>query len=193
MSPTAGAYAWGEQLPTLAGPRVTLRQLTPADVPDLYAVFSDREVNRYWDGWLMTSPADATAYLYDIEGKFLSRELFQWGIAGPDGRIIGTCTILNLSEKHARAEIGFALGRAHWGQGFATEAVVTLLTFAFDQLHLHRIEADADPRNDRSLRLLEKLGFRRDGHLRERYRVDDEMHDAVFLGLLRSEWISRSG
>jgi RimJ/RimL family protein N-acetyltransferase len=70
----------------------------------------------------------------------------------------------------------------------ATEAVQLLLDFAFGTLGLHRIEADADPRNERSLRLLERQGFRREGYLRERWHHNGEIQDAIFLGLIRSEW-----
>lgn len=187
MSGGAGAFRWGDRLPTLRGARTTLRWLTSTDIPALYAVFSDEDVNRYWDGWRMTSLADAEAYLAEIEDCFRRRTLFQWGIADRAGRIVGTTTLLNLSEKHGRAEIGFAVGRAHWGQGLGRDSAATLIRFAFDELGLHRIEADADPRNDRSLRLLERLGFEREGLMRQRYCANGEWQDAVFLALLRPE------
>jgi ribosomal-protein-alanine N-acetyltransferase len=182
------SYAWGDRLPTLRGDRVTLRWLTAADVPALYDVFSDEEVNRYWDGWRMTSMDDAVACLQDVEMQFRNRMLFQWGIADAADRIIGTTTLLHLNEKHARAELGFAIGRAHWGKGLARDAAETTIRFAFDELGLHRLEADADPRNDRSLRLLETLGFQREGVMRQRYLANGEWEDAVFLSLLKADW-----
>jgi RimJ/RimL family protein N-acetyltransferase len=63
-----------------------------------------------------------------------------------------------------------------------------LLAYAFDELDLRRIEADVDPRNAASIRTLERLGFRREGYLRERWRVNGEVQDALFYGLLRREW-----
>jgi RimJ/RimL family protein N-acetyltransferase len=66
--------------------------------------------------------------------------------------------------------------------------VAAVVAFGFETLNLHRIEADVDPRNERSLRLLERLGFRREGHLRERYCINGERQDAVMMGLLRAEW-----
>ena len=89
---------------------------------------------------------------------------------------------------HQRAEIGFALRQTHWSKGLGTEAVGAVIEFAFETLNLHRLEADADPRNERSLRLLERFGFEREGCLRERYYVNGERQDAVILGLLRSNW-----
>jgi RimJ/RimL family protein N-acetyltransferase len=68
------------------------------------------------------------------------------------------------------------------------EALHALLGFAFDVLDLHRIEADVDPRNVPSIRTLERLGFQREGYLRERWQVNGEIQDALFYGLLRPDW-----
>ena len=183
------SFDWGERLPTLAAERVSLRWLTAADVPDLYAVFSDPEVMRYWSTVPFANLAEAEDYLRSIHDLFAQRSLFQWGIAhAADARVIGTCTLYRLDHAHRRAEIGFALARAYWGRGLAREALRALLAFVFEELDLHRLEADADPRNERSLRLLESQGFRREGILRERYHVGGEVQDSIYLGLLRREW-----
>ena len=185
-------YVWGDELPTLRTARLVLRQLSATDTADIFAVFSDPEVMRYWDHGPMTKPSDAADYIEQIREGLLRRELFQWGICDPSlGRVVGTCTLIHVVAGHQRGEIGFAVARAHWGRGIASEAVTAVVTFAFDQLDLHRLEADVDPRNERSLRLLERLGFRREGYLRERYFVGGERQDAVMVGLLRPEWSER--
>lgn len=189
MDESAVNYAWGNRLPTLSATRVILRSLGEPDVLALFEVFSNEDVMRYWSSPAMRHPADAGAYLRRIEEGFRTRNLFQWGIARrTDDGVIGTCTLFHFDTDHRRAELGFALGRVHWGQGIMTEALAALIEFAFGILGLHRLEADADPRNERSLRLLERHGFRREGYLRERYRQNGEIQDAVFLGLLRPEW-----
>jgi RimJ/RimL family protein N-acetyltransferase len=186
------AYDWGDELPTLAGTRVTLRHLTRADADDIFAIFSDPQVMRYWSSGPMSTTADAVAYIDGIHDGLRRRTLFQWGVEHHEARrVIGTCTLLNVSPLHQRGEIGFALARPFWGQGLARAAVTRVLSFAFEELALHRVEADADPRNDRSLRLLERLGFRREGVLRERYWINGERQDALMLGLLRAEWMAR--
>ena len=184
-------FQWGLHIPTLRAPRLTLRTLTEADVADVLAVFSDPLVLRYWDGPLLTTQQDAMDYIERIHYGFRRQELLQWGIADrPADAIIGTCTLTNLSTLHGRAEIGFALRQARWGQGLGSEAVRSVIDFAFAALGLHRLEADVDPRNMRSLRLLERLGFRREGHLRERYYMNGERQDAVMLAMLRTDWES---
>lgn len=179
-------------LPTLPTPRLRLRALVPADVPELYAIFSDLEVVRYWSAPPLADLAAAAALQAEIEALFQARSLLQWGIVrqGED-RVIGTCTIAAIDPNHRRAEIGFALVRGEWGHGFAREAVQTLIDFAFVELDLHRLGADADPRNHRSLALLESVGFVREGYQRESYLVGDEWQDAVMFGLLRREWHER--
>ncbi len=178
-----------KRLPTLTASRVRLRWLTERDVPDLFAVFSDPETMRYWSSPAMSEVGEAETLLQKIHDAFRHRELYQWGIVrdGED-RVVGTCTLARLDFPNRRAEVGFALRRELWGQGLMTEALSALLDHAFRDLHLHRVEADVDPRNERSIRLLEKLGFSREGHLRERWIVAGETADTVFYGLLRREW-----
>ncbi len=182
-------------LPTLETRRLRLRWLDTADLPALFAIFSDPEVMRYWSHEPLTDLAAAGELLAEIQGYFTRRELFQWGIVRrEDNLVIGTCTLAQIASCHRRAEVGFALGRRSWGQGFASEALTELLRFAFEELDLNRLEADVDPRNEASLRTLERLGFRREGFLCERYFVGGELQDSVLLGLLRRDWeAARSG
>jgi RimJ/RimL family protein N-acetyltransferase len=185
-------FDWGSQLPTLGSARLALRWLRDEDTAEVFGVFRDPEVMRYWSTPPLTDAAAAAALIREVRSLFFSRTLFQWGIASrPGDAIIGSCTLFNLDRMHLRAEIGFAVGRSHWGQGLASEAVEVLIAFAFETLKLHRLEADVDPRNERSLRLLERQGFQREGYLRERYHLNGELPDAVFLGLLRREWKGR--
>lgn len=177
------------QLPSITTERLRLRWLTPADVPALFAIFGDPEVCRYWSRPALHDLAAAQALHAEIVQYFADRSLLQWGLAErTSDRVVGTCTLAALSLEHRRAEVGFALARAEWGRGYVAEALPALIAFAFDTLALHRLEADVDPRNARSIRLLERVGFRREGYLRQRYHVAGEVQDAVLYGLLRGEW-----
>lgn len=190
--PDKTAFDWGSRLSTLQTARLTLRPLTAADVAEVFAVFSDPVVVRYWDGPRMATHHDAMQYIDQIHHGFRRRDFIQWGIAdSPAGSVIGTCTLANLSAIHQRCEIGFALRQTYWGHGLGSEAVGAVLDFAFETMRMHRIEADVDPRNDRSLRLLERFGFEREGLLRERYYLHGERQDAVLMGLLRANWRRR--
>jgi len=178
--------------PVLDTPRLTLRPLRRADVPELFAVFSDTEAMRYWARPAMTDPSEAEDLLREIEHHAAAETLFQWGIARrDDDAVIGTCTLFRIEREHRRAELGYILRRDLWGRGLATEALTALLNHAFDTLRLHRLEADIDPRNAGSLRLVERLGFKAEGHLLERYFVAGEIQDSLIYGLLAPAWRSR--
>jgi RimJ/RimL family protein N-acetyltransferase len=181
----------GDRLPTLIAERVRLRWLVPSDVGALYEVFSDADVMRYWSRPPFTHEGEANELLAAIERAFTEQTLFQWGIVRKDGdRVIGTCTLAQVDASNLRAELGYALGRAHWGHGLMGDALDVLLTFAFGDLGLRRLEADVDPNNARSVRTLERLGFQREGFLRERWFVGGEVQDALFYGLLRREHVA---
>jgi RimJ/RimL family protein N-acetyltransferase len=182
-------FDWGQTLPTLTGARVKLRWLTHEDAPALLRVFGDREVVRFWSSPPLEDLAGARRLIDEIQELFRARRLYQWGICPREGdTVFGTCTLYNLDSSHRRGEVGFALAQDARGRGFASEALGLLIGFSFNSLALHRIEADADPGNVRSLRLLERHGFRREGYLRERWHHLGQTHDAVFLGLLATEW-----
>jgi RimJ/RimL family protein N-acetyltransferase len=179
-------------LPTIDTPRLRIRPLVDADVPALFAVFSDPEAMRYWSRMAMTDIAEASDLLEEIRKHAATGTLYQWGIARrDDDGVIGTCTLYRIDRVHGRAEVGYILRRDFWGRGLANEALVALLGHAFGALALHRIEADIDPRNAASIRSVERLGFKREGHLRERYRIGGEIQDSLIYGLLDSEWPSR--
>jgi len=179
----------GVVLPTLAAQRVRLRWLRDEDVPALFTIFGDPEVTRYWGHSVLPDANAATALLVDIRAKFAEQRLFQWGVALVDtDALIGTCTLAALDAENRRAELGFALARAYWGHWYMGEALRVLLRFAFSEMQLQRLTADADPRNQPSIRTLERLGFSREGYLREHYLIQGKPQDSILYGLLNSDW-----
>ena len=182
----------GDKLPTLESPRVRLRWLTADDVDALFDVFSDRVMMRYWSSPAMKERAEAEALLARIQRQFTDQVGLQWGVERKDdGRVLGTCTLFHLDAKNMRAELGYALASAYWKQGYMLEALTTLIGHAFGPMKLRRLEADVDPRNVNSMRILDKLGFTQEGLLRERWNVNGEIQDTAFLGLLAREWQER--
>ena len=173
-----------DKLPIITAHRVTLRWLTDRDVPALYEIFSDPEVMRYWSSPPLPGLDAAASLLAEIKRHFAAGTLYQWGALRDGDKIIGTCTLAAVNVPHRRAELGFAVSRSKWGQGYASEAIAAIIRFAFTTLHLHRLEADVDPRNLRSVRCLEDAGFVREGYARERYHLNGEIQDAVLYGLL---------
>ena len=141
----------------------------------------------------MTARAEAEGLIGEILDGFGQRTMFNWMVVSrSDDALIGTCALFRIERRHRRAEIGYSLRSDRWGRGLAAEAVSLMLDWAFRTLDLHRVEADIDPRNDGSRKLLDRLGFASEGTLRERYFVGDEVSDTELFGLLEDEWIARN-
>jgi len=150
-------------LPTIRTSRLVLRAITPHDVDALFGIFGDPELTRYWGHPSLANRAAAETLFEAIQAGAASGELFQWGITlCGTGDLIGTCTLASLDRQHRRAEIGAALAPKNHGQGYAEEAVRAVINHGFDELGLHRVTADVDPRNVPALRLVERLGFRKE-------------------------------
>lgn len=177
------------ELPRLTSPRLQLRPFDADDADALFAMFSDPEITRFWSSTAMTHRDEAIALIDEIDDYCRRGELMEWALVRRDQPdLIGTCSLSNLDLANCRGEIGFALARPAWGNGFMTEVLPVLVNHAFGTLHLHRLEADVDPRNASSIRLLEGLGFQLEGRLRERWQVTGEVQDSLFYGLLDREW-----
>ncbi len=179
----------GDRLPTLTSNRLELRWLEQCNALSLFDIYSNPEAMRYWCTTPWANPSEGTECIASIHRCFSAQSLFEWGVFKTDDeKLIGTCTLAQIDADHRRAEIGFMLRPDCWGHGYMTDALAALLEFSFKLLRLHRIEADVDPRNDASIRLLERLGFQREGYVRERWLVGEEINDGILYGLLCHEY-----
>lgn len=176
-------------LPVITTERVVLRWISEDDIDGLFDVFSNAEVMRYWSSGPLANREAAAEMQREIAASNENNTMFKWGLALRESNlVIGTATLFNLNLDNGRAEIGYAMGRPYWGKGYMNEALRALVSHAFEVMNLRRLEADVDPRNAASIRTLERLGFQREGFLRERWHVCGEIQDAFFYGLLRREW-----
>jgi ribosomal-protein-alanine N-acetyltransferase len=175
--------------PTLRTARLRLRPFSAADTDAIFALQSNPRVLRYWDSppWKERARADrfiAACQQMEQEGTGVRLAIERAG----DGAFIGWCCLMQWNPDYRSATIGYCLDEAAWGQGFATEAAGALLQWAFDTLDLNRVQAETDTRNAASSRVLEKLGFLREGTQREDCIVDGEVSDTWVYGLLKREW-----
>ncbi len=172
--------------------RLVLRPLVARDAPALFGIFSNPQVMRYWSSAAWDLEAVAADYIAKDARALRKGEHLRLGIeTGTSAELIGMCTLYAFMRQCRRAEIGYALSRAYWGRGYMHEALSRLLDYGFENLELHRVETDVDPRNMASVRSLERLGFLKEGYMRERWIVDGEVSDTSFYGLLRSDWRAR--
>lgn len=181
--------------PTLETERYMLRAVTLEDAPDIFHILSDPRVMRYLARQPMTSLEEAVQRVQSHHTTFQNQEGIIWGVASREGgQLIGTCVFWHLNKEHFRAEVGYILGAEWWGQGVMTEAVSAVLTFGFTTMGLHSVEAQLDPENDASRRLLEKLGFVQEGYFRENYYdpIEKKFTDTAVFSLLKPTWMNRA-
>ncbi len=169
--------------------RLILRRLEAPDAEALLEIHADPLAMMYSNAEPWSSIDQAQGLISQSSLWLESGRHICLGInEASSSRLLGTCTLYDIDRAHQRAEIGFILGSFAWHLGFMTEALKAVLAHAFGPLSLNRIEADTDPQNVRAARLLEALGFRREGVLRERWITNGRKSDAALYGLLRSEW-----
>jgi ribosomal-protein-alanine N-acetyltransferase len=109
----------------------------------------------------------------------------RWAITDREnGAFLGSGGFWRWDKRSFRGELGYDLGSAHWGKGLATEALAAMLRYGWETMKLHSAEANVDPRNEASLRVLKKLGFVQEGLLKENFFVEGEFTDTAVLSLL---------
>jgi ribosomal-protein-alanine N-acetyltransferase len=181
--------------PVLETPRLVLREITLDDAEFWLRNFSDPDVVELT---AYEPPADLEAARGEITRfcvrPFRERTGIRWGIAfrnRPD--LIGTLGYHQWVQEGAdRARMGYDLLREHRRKGIMTEAMRSVLAYGFDSMGLNRVEALVDPVNRASIRLVEGLGFHRDGTLRENTYFRGRFIDDVVFSLLAREWRSRA-
>ncbi len=172
----------------LESSRLILRRFRPGDAPALAAYRSDPEVARY-QSWTPPLSADAAAELVAVLAAGDPRQpgWFQYAIEHRAERCLIGDVGVRLDDNLMQADLGFTLAAGWQGRGYASEAVRTVLGYLFDQ-GLHRVSAECDARNERSARLLERVGFRREGYRPSCSWAKGEWTDDILFGLLAADW-----
>jgi ribosomal-protein-alanine N-acetyltransferase len=182
--------------PTLETDRCLLRPLTPGDAADMLRLYSDPQVIRYLGKVPMVSLDEAAAKIESYHKLFQEQSAFVWAVTHRgDGQVMGTGLIWNINAAHFRAEIGYMLAPQWWGQGIMTEIMGILLSFAFETMRLHSLEAYIDPENGASRRVLEKAGFVQEAYYHEDFYnpVQKQFLDTAVLCLLEGGWRRQNG
>jgi [ribosomal protein S5]-alanine N-acetyltransferase len=169
--------------------RLILRELTLDDAPALNAVDANPDMAR-WLGFT-ASLDDSRGYVESVmrDARESPRQYYTLAIVRKaDNGLIGRCGFDRGGPNLVEGSLGYSLHHDHWGQGYMTEAIRALIGFGFAEVKLHRILAEADPRNVGSWRVMEKVGMRREGHLRENFLLDGAWCDSYLYAVLDREW-----
>ncbi|HEY0977041.1 MAG TPA: GNAT family N-acetyltransferase [Flavobacteriales bacterium] len=168
--------------PVLTTKRMVLRQLRASDAERMFAMRSDPVVMEHVNRPMARTVEDATALIDRINGLIADGESLHWAMTlkGEDA-FMGLIGIWRLVKEHHYGELGYTMMKEYWGQGYASEAIASVVELAF-QLGLHRVEAITRPGNLASMRVLEKNGFVREGYLRHNILWNGAFHDSVHFG-----------
>jgi len=178
------------KFPRLETERLVLREMTRDDARFYFRHFNDEKIV---EGCCFPGPKNLEAAKEELElyciKPFKEDRGIRWGITRrEDGKLIGTCGFYDWNKTARRAEIGYDLKPAYWGKGIMIEALQAVLTYGFRKMKLNRIQAIIDSENTRSMRLVQNLGFKKEGVLRQRSYFNGQFRDDVCFSLLRGEW-----
>lgn len=178
----------------LSTARLDLRRFREEDAPVFAAYRSDPEIARYqsWEAPVPLAAAlDLVRSLADVDPG--EPGWFQYAVVlRSSGELIGDVGA-GLHGNRMQADLGFTLARGFQGHGYATEAVARVVEHLFAERGLHRVSAECDARNVRSARLLERVGFRREGHRIANTWIKGEWTDDLLYGLLAADWRASRG
>jgi RimJ/RimL family protein N-acetyltransferase len=175
-------------IPRIKTERLMLRPFCLYDVKAYYRLATDPEVLKGTDMPHDLEEAAAREWVVGHPEYWQRRkELFMLITSLETREIVGSASLFT-HERHNKAELGYWIAHREWGKGYATEATSEMVKFAFETMKLHRLEANHLVRNPSSGRVIEKLGFRYEGLLRESYLKDGSYEDLKYYGFLASEY-----
>jgi len=174
--------------------RLHIRELEPLDWPAVHRYAADPRVVEYlW--WGPNSEADTRAFIEKARAERIRSPRLDFDFAvttQPSEAVIGGCSLHARGRAEYRTcEIGYCFVPETWRHGYATETVAALLDFAFATAGLHRVFGLVDPDNGASARLLERLGLRREGHMRRDTLIRGAWRDSLIYATLAEEWTGR--
>ena len=175
--------------PEITTDRLLLRAVSKSDVKEIFFLRSDKRVMKYIDKTPAETLDDADEFITKITELEKNNEVITWAIVlKGDSKLIGTICFWNIQKEHYRAEIGYVLHPDYWGKGIMQEALLEIFSYGFNVMKLHSIEANVNPDNSASVKLLEKNNFSREAYFKENYFYDGKFLDTAIYSLLTNEY-----
>ena len=176
--------------PIIETDRLLLRQITNDDVKEVFELRSNPETMKYIPRPLAKTAEDALEHIAIIEANLVSNGGINWGITlKNNSKLLGIIGFYRMQPENYRAEIGYILLPEFHRKGIITEAVKRLITYGFEDLKLHSIEAVIDPDNSASEKVLQKCEFIKEAHLKESQFYEGKFTDKVIYSLLSNNKI----
>lgn len=177
-----------KSFPEFESERLIFRKILMSDAKEILLIRSNDDVMRFMDVIRFESIADAEKMIRSVEESYNKEDGINWGIVEKhSNNFIGYFGLWRMIPEHCRAEIGYALKPEFWGKGFMYETISRMVRFGFDEIRLHSIEANVNPANEKSKRVLEKIGFKKEAYFRENYLFDGKFLDSIIYSLLEMD------
>ena len=174
--------------PEFESDRLRFRKIILDDSKEIFLIRSNDDVMKYMDVPRHYSVSDSEKLLRSIEDFFKNEKGINWAIIEKDSNaFIGYIGFIRIFSEHCRAEIGYALKPQYWGKGYMYETINRLVKFGFEEMKLHSIEANVNPLNERSKKVLERVGFKKEAHFRENYLFNGNFLDSIIYSLLEKD------
>jgi len=168
--------------------RLHLRQLLESDVEEIFFLRSDSNQLKYLDRDPAVDKEDALDWIRMINNLQAKNESYTWAIClKSNPKLIGTFCFWNIQKQHYRAEIGYNLHPDYQGKGLMVECLQSALSFGFEELKFHSVEANVNPANEKSIKLLLRLKFVKEAHFKENYFYDGKFIDSAIYCLRCTE------
>ena len=176
--------------PVLQTERLNLRQITLADAGDFFALRTNKEATKYINKPLHKTVSETEELIKKVELGIQANETISWAITLKENpKLIGSVSYHKTNRANYRAEIGYMILPEHWNKGFVSEAVKVVLDYGFKRMNLHSIEANINPNNLVSAKLLKKFGFIKEAYFKENYFYNGKFLDTEIYSLLKSSTI----
>jgi ribosomal-protein-alanine N-acetyltransferase len=178
-----------DPFPSINTKRLYLRKIEQSDINEIFLLRSDPVVMKYIDRPPAKSLDDAYIFLKSIADLEIKREAVTWAITiKDDPKLIGTICYWNIKKEHYRAEAGYVLLPQFHGKGIMQEALTAVLDYGFNVMKLHSVEANVNPNNEASIKILERNKFLREAYFKENYYYDGKFLDSAIYSLLVQEY-----
>lgn len=177
------------KFPTLETERLQLRAATLEDASSLNGIRTNPKVMEYMDTFYHDTLKVSQDFItYNLEG-YTNKNVIYWMLEEKSsGKVIGDFSFWKIDKKHHRAEIGYTLDPNSWGKGYMSEAMLKLFSFGFTDLNIHSFEANINPKNQNSKKILLKLGFQEEAYFRESFFYNGEYLDSEIYCLLERDF-----
>lgn len=174
--------------PKIETNRFLLRKIGTEDIKEVFDIYSNSETLRYQNMEHMKELDEAEGYINFISNGYQNKIFIRWGITEKENnQVIGVIALHHIESENRKMSIGYILNERFWKQGVMTEAVGAVINYILKEFNINRIEAEIHPENIASIRLCEKLGFKREGLKEECIFKDSKntFEDRLIYGLVK--------